>query len=374
MSSKSKILFICESKVVSGAEFVLGDYLQESALAKQSIVLIPPLEKVINFFKSKPLNRVVSQKKLLPARLLHSVRPLALLKKAYNYSSISRSFRKLGKQESIRICVGSNSIDTLYSKPVKKALGLPYYQFIHDILLPGTPLSLVVKRNAAYVDLFLAVSKAVEEGLLALGIPQSKIQVIYNGLAVNPEENLADRSQEGVIGFVGSLEERKSPLSFPKFLKALAKTDYPLKKAQVLFKIADSKTLEALKEEIRDCPISVELIQGSTREETLDFYRSWDFLFVPSIFDPLPTVILEAFREGTPVIGRKASGIPEMVEDSLSGFLFDRDEDLETLAERLSAQSAGDWSSMRHHARKQLLERFSLKKKVQTMDELLGEG
>ena len=40
-----------------------------------------------------------------------------------------------------------------------------------------------------------------------------------------------------------------------------------------------------------------------------------DLLLVPSRFDPLPTVVLEASLEGVPVIGTDKDGIPEMQVD-----------------------------------------------------------
>lgn len=46
-----------------------------------------------------------------------------------------------------------------------------------------------------------------------------------------------------------------------------------------------------------------------------------DLLLVPSRFDPLPTVVLEASLEGVPVIGTDKDGIPEMQVDK--DMLFD---------------------------------------------------
>lgn len=43
---------------------------------------------------------------------------------------------------------------------------------------------------------------------------------------------------------------------------------------------------------------------------------------VPSLWaDPAPTVVLESMREGTPVIGSRVGGIPEMVRDGSDGIL-----------------------------------------------------
>jgi glycosyltransferase involved in cell wall biosynthesis len=65
------------------------------------------------------------------------------------------------------------------------------------------------------------------------------------------------------------------------------------------------------------------------------FLPDLDLLVVPSLrHDPSPTVVLEAFAFGVPVVGARRGGIPEMIEDGRTGFLFEPDGPA-TLAARL---------------------------------------
>jgi glycosyltransferase involved in cell wall biosynthesis len=58
-------------------------------------------------------------------------------------------------------------------------------------------------------------------------------------------------------------------------------------------------------------------------KEMRQFYHEADVLVVPSIwYDVRPNVIPEAFREGVPVIGADIGGIPELVIENQTGFLF----------------------------------------------------
>lgn len=50
--------------------------------------------------------------------------------------------------------------------------------------------------------------------------------------------------------------------------------------------------------------------------------KDFDFLIVPSYSENLPNVILEAQLVGLPVIASRIAGIPELVQESDSGFLF----------------------------------------------------
>ena len=59
-------------------------------------------------------------------------------------------------------------------------------------------------------------------------------------------------------------------------------------------------------------------------EELMQLYQKANVVVVPSIwYDNSPMVIYESFKNGTPVIGSRIGGIPELVEDKYNGFLFE---------------------------------------------------
>ena len=62
-----------------------------------------------------------------------------------------------------------------------------------------------------------------------------------------------------------------------------------------------------------------------------------DVLVVPSIWhEPFGRVIVEAYAHGVPVVGSNRGGIPELIEEGHTGFLFDpaRSESLTTKMQR----------------------------------------
>ena len=59
-------------------------------------------------------------------------------------------------------------------------------------------------------------------------------------------------------------------------------------------------------------------------EKLTELYKKANVTVVPSIFyEPYGFVILESFRDSTPVVGSNIGGIPELIEHGYNGFLFE---------------------------------------------------
>ena len=69
------------------------------------------------------------------------------------------------------------------------------------------------------------------------------------------------------------------------------------------------------------------------RDDATDVLAGLDLLVVPSASEGVPRVVLEAFAAGVPVLASNVGGIPEVIEDGVTGFLIDKPT-AETLARR----------------------------------------
>jgi glycosyltransferase involved in cell wall biosynthesis len=63
----------------------------------------------------------------------------------------------------------------------------------------------------------------------------------------------------------------------------------------------------------------VEFVGAVPRQRLGSLYREADIVCVPSISDPLPTVVLEAMAAGCPIVATSVGGIPFMIEDGVTG-------------------------------------------------------
>jgi len=66
--------------------------------------------------------------------------------------------------------------------------------------------------------------------------------------------------------------------------------------------------------------------------EMADFYAAADVVLYPSRADNSPMAILEAMASGRPVVATRVGGIPELLEDGLTGLLVEAEDDGELTA------------------------------------------
>lgn len=201
-----------------------------------------------------------------------------------------------------------------------------------------------------FLDKILAMSSNVKKSLLEIGIPENKIDIfntIIDTDKFNPKQYSSEiRKQTGankdevIILFVGNLNYSKGidllidSLALIKdkhkfifvFTLELKEKDYDIKLKKLLDKI-ENKGLS-------NCTIRYEIINFmpslmASSDIIVIPYRDTDG---PSDY---PIALLEAMACAVPAIGTRVGGIPEIIEDNLTGILT-KPEDSQDLANAIS--------------------------------------
>ncbi|MBD2753115.1 glycosyltransferase family 4 protein [Spirosoma validum] len=97
----------------------------------------------------------------------------------------------------------------------------------------------------------------------------------------------------------------------------------------------------------------------TTEDDIVAAYNATDVMVVPSLEDNLPNTVIEALACGTPVVGFRTGGIPEMIDHQQNGYLADAgsaQELADGLAFVLTHQNP---ESLRQNARQSAESRFS---------------
>lgn len=83
---------------------------------------------------------------------------------------------------------------------------------------------------------------------------------------------------------------------------------------------------EAIKFQIKDQGLSdiVHILPGLPQENVFEHMAAADILLLPSLEEGIANVALEAMAIGLPVVSSDCGGMPEVIKDGETGFLYHR--------------------------------------------------
>jgi glycosyltransferase involved in cell wall biosynthesis len=189
----------------------------------------------------------------------------------------------------------------------------------------------MLRWTLMHADGAIAVSADLKNKMIALGIPESKIRVIPNGVDAErfqPRDAKSARKQlglpeDGAIAVsVGSLIESKGHHLLIAAVAALAQS-FPQLRLYILGEGTYRSTLEQL---VREKKMQDRVFFFGTRpnEELPLWFSSADLSCLMSSREGWPNVVSEAFACGTPVLATRAGGIPEIINSPDLGMLAER--------------------------------------------------
>lgn len=173
------------------------------------------------------------------------------------------------------------------------------------------------------------------------GVPVEAIDVVPNGLL--PPEPLAPGQREAVrhaLGvpagrpfglFVGRLVKEKN---LACLMRALAKM--PAAQRPWIALAGNGPLREDINAMREAAGLHADVRFLGERNDATALMQSADFLVLPSSYEGMSNVLMEAMAAGCPVVASDVGGNPELVDDGLTGLLFPSD-DADALARRLLA-------------------------------------
>ena len=172
----------------------------------------------------------------------------------------------------------------------------------------------IILKSYEKIDLFVAPSKFLAEKVKGWGIKYGKVKQLYNFIDLQkfqPSTELGD----GLIYF-GRLTEEKGLLFVLEAVKDLKNINLKI------VGIGPQKT--ELENFIAANKLSnVELLGHKGGQELYDLIKKSRLVIMPSIwYENNPIAVLEAFALAKPVIGTDLGGLPELITEGQTGFLF----------------------------------------------------
>jgi len=173
------------------------------------------------------------------------------------------------------------------------------------------------------VDLFVAPSPSLGEEFERLGLARSKIRVSdygFQGLTAGRSLTPGGARDRLRIGFVGTLVWHKGVHVLLEAIQGLPTDAFDV----TIF--GDPEVFPHYSSQLRTqaAGLPVRFAGAVARERIAAAYAQIDVLVVPSLWlENSPLVIHEAFMAGVPVVAARIGGIADLIEDGVSGLLYD---------------------------------------------------
>jgi glycosyltransferase involved in cell wall biosynthesis len=201
-------------------------------------------------------------------------------------------------------------------------------------------LMLLAARFNSYHGI-IAVSEAVRQRFAETAhLPLTRIETIYNGIDVelfNTRAQRASKRQElgweadsPVIIMVAVLRDGKGHEVLFEAIPRLT-TAVPGVKIKL---VGDGELEDRLRQQAASYAETVEFM--GQRSDVAELLGASDVLVLPSYFEALPTVLIEAGAASLPAVATSVGGAPEIINDGTTGYLV-QPGDPSALADRLIA-------------------------------------
>lgn len=175
-----------------------------------------------------------------------------------------------------------------------------------------------------------AVSRALAEIIASdLLLSPKRVQVVRNGIDIPPPLPSRTPSAETFrLVAVGNLYPVKNHRALVRTVGALRARGIPAE-LDILGRGSDESALRA---EIESLGLSRAVRLQGFRSDVARFLERADVFVSTSLSEQMPLSILEAMARGLPVVASRVGGVPEIVNDGSTGFLFDSGDEIAACA------------------------------------------
>lgn len=184
-------------------------------------------------------------------------------------------------------------------------------------------------RLQACTDKFLPPSQFLADTMVKGGYSAEKMQVLCNFIDVSKVQNPSLKKGDYYV-FLGRVNSVKG---VPTLCKAASQLPYKL------IVIGGGELLPELQAQYKDCA-NIEFVGQKNWDEFRPILEGARFMVLPAEWsENNPLTVIESQSLGTPVLGARIGGIPELIEENVSGKTFTSGdvEDLKAKIEQMFA-------------------------------------
>jgi L-malate glycosyltransferase len=176
------------------------------------------------------------------------------------------------------------------------------------------------------VDCFIAASEAIRQMLVADGVPAERTVTVHEGIdvehvlavpAVDVHQTFFLPHGSPVVGNIAALVPHKGQRHLIEAAHLVVQ-----KMPDVRFVIlGEGELRETLERVVKDYHLEKHVLLPGFRTDVLGCLKTFDLFVMSSVTEGLGTSLLDAMACSRPIVATSAGGIPEVVEDRVTGLL-----------------------------------------------------
>lgn len=318
----------------------------------------------------------------IPVHRIHSLtRDISLLNDLHSFFEIYRLLKK-GRPDVLHI--NSSKAGGLGALAARLA-GVPRIVFTVHGWAFNEPRSFIARQLILYMQwLTVLLSDAVItvsrhdfiQGQRML-FAKKKMYLVHNGIETTSLLSRDDaRAQLGIPShdenmWIGTIAELHPNKDLRSLVCACAS---PRVRGKIrCITIGDGEERTALGAYVKECGVEDIVTFAGKMDNAAQLLSAFDIFVLPSVKEGLPYVLLEAGFAGLPTVATRVGGIPEIVDDGISGILVPP-RSPEAIAEALAVLIENKEKAAQYGAalKKKVVEEFSLERMVQKTMEIYG--
>lgn len=180
------------------------------------------------------------------------------------------------------------------------------------------------------VDHVIGVSRALVDRAVEFGVSPDKTSVVLKGVdwgrfsigdAADARQKLTLPERPTIL-FAGNFIALKG---IDCLLESFKLVQQVIPQAQLVM-CGDGEEFEPFRLKVHDAGLEndVHLVGRIGRDKIADYFRACDVFALPSLSEGSGNVLIEAAACGKPTLGSNVAGIPDYIDDGLTGYLFEK--------------------------------------------------